>query len=111
MVYLLPSVTVAMLGYMFWLLVFRLRRDRVVTERVLTRGKFAFRPKDRVRFLLNRAFHVSDDKPEWEDPLVGRLAELVPDPAEKDKEMDDPGPALQPHLATTAAPPPPQAPA
>ena len=75
MAYLIPALTAAMLGYMFWMLVFRLRRDRVHTERKATRGKYRFSPKDRVRLMLDRAFGVSRRKAEWEDPLIERLNE------------------------------------
>jgi hypothetical protein len=76
MIYLIPAATAAMLGYVFWLAVFRLRRERVRSERELSRGKFAFRPKERLRFLLGRSFGVTKEKPEWEDPLVSRLSEI-----------------------------------
>ena len=88
MIYLIAAVTAAMLVYMGWLVVFRLRHDRVKTERAVTRGKYAFRPKERLRFLLGRSFDVSQDKPEWEDSLVSSLntvprevAEPVAEPA------------------------------
>jgi hypothetical protein len=64
-----------MLGYMVWLVTFRLRRERVATERELTRGKRAFsRPKQRLRFLLHRSFRVPEEMAEWEEPLVSTLA-------------------------------------
>jgi len=78
MIYLIPAVTTSMLAYMVWRLVFRLRADRIRAVRHSSRGKFAFRRRERVRFLLNRAFHVADDKPEWEDPLVSSLAKIPP---------------------------------
>ena len=74
--FLIPAIIIAMLGYMFWSTIFRLRHDRVRTQRDQTRGKFAFRPRERMRFLLNRAFHVSDEKSEWESALVGSLAKM-----------------------------------
>lgn len=80
MIYIIPVLTLAMLAFVFWRAAFSMRRDRVRAERELHRGKFAFRPKERARFLLSRSFHVAKDKPEWEDPLVTRLAE-VPAPA------------------------------
>ena len=82
MIYPLVAITAAMSGYMAWLLVFRLRRDRVLAQRDLTRGKFAFRPKDRLRFLLKRSFDVPPERPDWEDQLVSGLtdAEGKPDP-------------------------------
>ena len=73
MIYLIPAATAAMLGYMLWSTVFRLRHDRVRTERDLTRGKFAFRARERVRLLLSRSFRIADDKAEWEDPLLSTL--------------------------------------
>jgi hypothetical protein len=77
--YLLASATLAMMGYMLWVTMFRLRRDRVLGEREFTRGKFAFRPRDRVRLLLDRAFRPSVEKTEWEDPLLARLSEIRTD--------------------------------
>jgi hypothetical protein len=87
--YLIPAIAAVMLGYMVWLAAFRLRHDRVKTERHRTRGKFAFKPKDRARFLLGRSFEVSKDKPEWEDPLVSSLAKLPIQPKTDDR--DRPG--------------------
>lgn len=74
MLYLIPAAIIIMSGYMVWLLVFRLRRDRVHAERNLTRGKFAFQPKDRARFLLNRAFKVPEKEAGWEEPVVSSLS-------------------------------------
>ena len=88
MFYLIPALTAGMLGFMVWRLLFRLRPDRVATERKLTRGKFAFRPKDRLRFLLKRAFDLPRDRPQWEDPLVSRLAD-IPAPAPPESPQAD----------------------
>jgi hypothetical protein len=88
MIYPLVAITAAMSGYMVWLLVFRLRRDRVLAQRDLTRGKFAFRPKDRLRFLLKRSFDVPAEKPEWEDRLVSGLSG-EDQPARSDHEARD----------------------
>ncbi len=77
--YLLASATLAMMGYMLWVTMFRLRRDRVLAEREVTRGQFAFRPKERARLLLNRAFRPSAEATEWEDPLISRLSEVRTD--------------------------------
>ena len=77
--YLLASATLAMMGYMLWVTMFRLRRDRVRAEREVTRGKFDFRPRKRVRLLLNAAFRPSVEKAEWEDPLLARLSETRTD--------------------------------
>ena len=76
MIYLISSVTAAMIGYMAWRLLFHMRRDRIHTERKLTRGRFAFRPKERLRFLLRRSFDVSPEEPAWEDPLLSSLARI-----------------------------------
>ena len=73
MLYLLPGLTIAMLGYLAWAAIFRLRRDRVFSQREHTRGKFTFAPKERIRFLLNRSFQVPEEKPEWEEPIVSAL--------------------------------------
>ena len=76
MIYLISSVTAAMIGYMAWRLLFHMRRDRIHTERKLTRGRFAFRPKERLRFLLRRSFDVSPEEPAWEAPLLSSLARI-----------------------------------
>jgi hypothetical protein len=73
MLYFLTAATTAMLGFMVWTTVFRMRHDRVRTQRQLTRGKFAFRARERARLLLNKAFQVADDNPEWQDELVSTL--------------------------------------
>lgn len=88
MIYPLVAITAAMSGYMVWLLVFRLRRDRVLAQRDLTRGKFAFRPKDRVRFLLKRSFDVPRERAEWEDRLVSGLG-AEDQPAASEQEARD----------------------
>lgn len=81
MIYLLATATGAMFSTMVWLTVFRMREDRVRQVRALTRGKFAFRPKERARFVLNRSFRVPEERREWEEELVARLA-TVPVEAE-----------------------------
>lgn len=73
MIYFAAAATAAMFGYMLWSTLFRLRHDRVKTQRSVTRGKFAFRTKERARFLLKRSFDVVRDKPDWEDPLISKL--------------------------------------
>ncbi|HWH22250.1 MAG TPA: hypothetical protein VNT25_03020, partial [Allosphingosinicella sp.] len=59
--YLFPAAVFLMLAYMFARVVLMLRRDRIRTERELTRGKHAFTPKHRARFLLTRAFEPRAD--------------------------------------------------
>lgn len=73
MVYALANLTFLMLGFIGWLTIFRLRRERVETERVLTRGKFAFRSKERARYLLTQSFPIAGEKQPWEDGLVSKL--------------------------------------
>jgi len=81
---LLASATLAMMGYMLWVTMFRLRRDRVLSAREVTRGKFAFRPRERVRLLLNRAFRPTVEKPQWEEDLIARLSRRQGDDRARD---------------------------
>jgi hypothetical protein len=81
MIYAIPAATAFMLGYIMWSAAFRMRRDRIKSQRESTRGKFAFRPKDRLRFLLSRSFPLPEDKPGWEEPIVSDLARLPANPA------------------------------
>lgn len=76
MITILAVTTLAMLAYVFWLAAFRMRRERIWSQRTSNRGKFAFRRKDRLRFLLGRSFTVAPDKPEWEESLVASLADI-----------------------------------
>lgn len=76
MVPLLAAATFGMALYVVWLVVFRLRKDRVLAVRATTRGKHAFRPRERVRFLLQRAFNPPPEREEWEDRLVAHLARV-----------------------------------
>jgi hypothetical protein len=74
MLYLVAFATAGMLAYMMWLAAFRMRRDRLASQREQSRGRHVFRrPKERVRFLLNRSFKVPEERPEWEENLVSRL--------------------------------------
>lgn len=70
--YVLAAAIAAMWGYIV-LLTLRLRHDRVKTQREQTRGRFAFRRRDRARFLLGRAFGKAPDRPEWEAALLDRM--------------------------------------
>lgn len=76
MLYAIQAATGIMLGCMFWLAFYRLRADRVATQRYRTRGKHAFRPRERLRFLLKRSFPMPDEQPEWEQPIVSRLTQV-----------------------------------
>jgi hypothetical protein len=85
MLYLVPVLTISMLAYMAYATLFRLRRDRVVTQRERMRGRSTFRPKERARFLLRKSFPPVEQKAEWEEPLVASLtqaAALAPAEAE-----------------------------
>lgn len=81
MIYFLAAATAAMAAYVFWLAAFRMRRERVWSERERNRGKHAFRPRERVRFLLGRSFDVPQERAEWEDTLVTRLGDVPASPA------------------------------
>ncbi len=76
--YFLAAASLAMMAYMLGVTMLRMRRDRILSQRDLTRGKFAFRPRERARLLLNRAFRPSPDKADWEDPLVASLSQIQP---------------------------------
>ena len=86
MTYLLPAMTAGMLGYMAWLLVFRLRRDRIAGERALRRSRFAFRARERLRLLFRRAYKLPEQRPEWEEPLVESLDRAQEAPGEREPE-------------------------
>jgi hypothetical protein len=58
----IPLAVLAMLAFMFVKVALMLRRDRIRTERERTRGKHAFTPKHRARFLLDRAFRPKFDE-------------------------------------------------
>jgi hypothetical protein len=73
MLYIVPVLTISMLAYMGWALIFRMRRDRVRTQRERRRGMSTFRPKERARFLLRKSFPPVEQKAEWEEPLVASL--------------------------------------
>ena len=74
MIYFLAFATLSMMGYMAWQIVFRLRPERIRYQRHATRGKHSFRPKEKMRFLLHKAFGTPDQHPEWAEPLVTQLA-------------------------------------
>ena len=62
---LLPPAVIAMLAYMFWRTAVQMRRDRVLREREATRGKNAFTPLHRARYVLRKAFQPRADEPQW----------------------------------------------
>ena len=72
--YVLAAAIAVMWGCIL-VLTLRLRHDRVKRQREQTRGKFGFRPRDRIRFLLARSFGTIPDRPEWEDALLARMNE------------------------------------
>jgi hypothetical protein len=78
--YFFAASVLAMMGYMIGVTWLRMRRDRVFAQRELTRGRYAFRrPKERVRFLLSRAFHPPAETAPWEETLVSKLARTPAD--------------------------------
>jgi hypothetical protein len=73
--YVLAAAIAVMWGWILYLTL-RLRHDRVKTQREMTRGRFVFRrPRDRVRFLLGRAFRPTAETAEWEGALLARMNE------------------------------------
>ena len=64
-----PVIVVGMLGYMAWLSVARMRRDRVYNERDATRGRHAFTRFHRAKYLLTRAFRPEAEEPRWQADL------------------------------------------
>jgi hypothetical protein len=71
--YLLPLLVAAMLGYMFWSVTFRLRRDRLLATRRSDRSQTILTPRQRARNNLTRAFEPPAQKPDWETGLLARL--------------------------------------
>jgi hypothetical protein len=92
MINLIAAMTFAMIGYMVWLVAYRLRRDRLSSERAMSRGKRGFRPKERLRWLLRETFGVAEERPDWEAPLLSRLPEVPPP---KDVQRQPPEAMLQ----------------
>ena len=52
----LAATVLGMVGYMFWLAAYAMRKERVRNQREATRGRHAFTPIHRARLLLQRAF-------------------------------------------------------
>ena len=73
MIYVLPVLTLTMLGYMFWSSMFRLRRDRIRAMKEADRSAIIFTPRQRARTNLNRAFVLPEQRPEWEPGLLASL--------------------------------------
>jgi hypothetical protein len=93
MLYLVPVLTLSMLAYMAYVTLFRLRRDRVVTQRERMRGRSTFRPKERARFLLRKSFPPVEEKAPWEEPLVASLTQAAATaPAEPEVRPAEPAP-------------------
>lgn len=79
--YFIPAAVIAMLGYMFWSVAFRLRRDRVTETRKQDRSHIIFSRRYRIRYLLGRSFKVSEDDPDWQPKLVSHLERAKADSA------------------------------
>jgi hypothetical protein len=90
-----------MLAYMAWAVLFRMRRDRVSTQRERMRGMSTFRPREKVRFLLRKSFPPVEQKAEWEEPLVASLTQAAATAAPEDSSAAD-----TPRTVETAAPAP-----
>jgi hypothetical protein len=73
MIYALAVTILSMMGYMWWITAFQMRRDRLRVAKSADRSHVIMTPKQRARAQLTRAFRLSDDKPEWEAPLVESL--------------------------------------
>jgi hypothetical protein len=73
MIYALPVLTFAMLGYMFWSSAFRLRRERLRTMKSSDRSRNILTPRHRARANLTRAFGLPVHEPEWEADLLASL--------------------------------------
>lgn len=70
MFYLLPSAVVGLLGYMFWMTTFRMRRDRVAFARRRNRGHFR---RERLRRLVAGSFALPPEREDWHQ-LLSRLS-------------------------------------
>jgi hypothetical protein len=101
MLYVVPVLTISMLAYMAWAVLFRLRRDRVITHRERMRGMSTFRPREKARFLLRKSFPPVEQKADWEEPLVASLTQAAAAAAPHDG-----SPAETPRPAATVAPAP-----
>ena len=73
MIHALAVLTFAMLGYMFWSLTFRLRRDRLRAIRNCGRRGILIAARQRVRASLTRAFVLPAHEPDWEAHLLANL--------------------------------------
>ena len=73
MIYAFPVLTLTMLGYMFWSLMFRLRRDRLRAMKNSDRSGIILTPRQRVRANLTRAFVLPGQEPEWEAGLLANI--------------------------------------
>lgn len=72
----IPVLVLGMLSYMFWRTAAQMRRDRVFNEREATRGKRAFTRLHRARFLLTRAFRLTNEEPPWHTELRSKLDQV-----------------------------------
>ena len=70
----LAAAVLGMVGYMFWLAAYAMRKERVRNQREATRGRHAFTPIHRARLLLQRAFG-SPEEPSWQPAMLERLGD------------------------------------
>jgi hypothetical protein len=73
MIYALAALTFVMLGYMFWISTFRLRRDRLRLARSSDRSRIIAAPRERLRANLNQAYGLPRQEAEWESRLIANL--------------------------------------
>lgn len=66
MFYLLPTAVIGLLGYMFWMTGFRLRRDRIRFARDDLRRRFR---RERLRRLVAQSYDLLPERPEWHTML------------------------------------------
>lgn len=68
----LAAAVLGMIGYMFWLAAYAMRKERIRNQREATRGQHAFTRIHRARLLLQRAFG-STEEPSWQPVMLERL--------------------------------------
>lgn len=73
MTYVLPLLTLAMLGFIFWSAAFRLRRDRLRAMKSADRSHVILTPRQRARANLTQAFAPPPGTAEWEAELLASL--------------------------------------
>lgn len=70
----LAAAVLGMVGYMFWLAAYAMRKERIRNQREATRGQYAFTRIHRARLLLQRAFGPAEE-PNWQPAMLERLGD------------------------------------